>query len=78
MTIVVNFVSGCGAGKSLMSALTFAELKMKHLNVELVQEFAKQLVWENRIDELDNQFLVTKTQYKMIKALQVSQKLKLS
>ena len=70
MTIVVNFVAGCGSGKSLMTALTFAELKMKHLNAELVQEYAKQLVWENRLDELDNQFQVTKTQYKMIKALQ--------
>ena len=70
MTIVINFVSGCGAGKSLMTALTFAELKMMHLNAELVQEYAKQLVWENRLDELDNQFHVTKTQYKMIKALQ--------
>lgn len=70
MTIVVNFVAGCGAGKSVMSALTFVELKMMHLNAELVQEYAKQLVWENRLDELDNQFQVTKTQYNMIKALQ--------
>lgn len=70
MTIVVNFVAGCGAGKSVMSALTFVELKMMHLNVELVQEYAKQLVWQNKMDELDNQFNVTKTQYKMIKALQ--------
>ena len=70
MTIVINFVSACGAGKSLMSALTFAELKMMHLNAELVQEYAKQLVWENKIEELDNQFHVTKTQYNMIKALQ--------
>lgn len=70
MTIVVNFVAGCGAGKSLMTALTFSELKMMHLNVELVQEYAKQLVWQNRLDELDNQFSVTKNQYNMIKALQ--------
>lgn len=70
MTIVVNFISGCGCGKSLSAALTFAELKMKHLNVELVQEYAKILVWQNRLDELDNQYQVTTEQYKMIKALQ--------
>ena len=70
MTIVINFVAGCGSGKSLMTALTFAELKMMHLNSELVQEYAKQLVWQNKMDVLDNQYQVTMEQYKMIKALQ--------
>ena len=69
MTIVVNFIAGCGAGKSLISALTFAELKMMHLNSELVQEYAKILVWQNRFDELNNQYSVTTEQYHMIKAL---------
>jgi hypothetical protein len=36
MTKVINFISGPGAGKSLMSALTFAELKMNHYKTEYV------------------------------------------
>ena len=55
MTIIINFISGAGAGKSLMSALTFSELKMCHYNAELVQEYAKNLVWQEKFDELNNQ-----------------------
>lgn len=68
-TKVVNFVSGAGCGKSLMAALTFAELKMKHLKVEYVQEYAKTLVWQKRFDELNNQYYVSTKQYNMIKAV---------
>ena len=70
MTITINFISGAGAGKSLMAALTFSELKMMHFNVELVQEYAKNLVWQKQFDELNNQYHVTTQQYKMIKPLQ--------
>ena len=66
---VINFISGAGVGKSLMSALTFAELKMQHLKAEYVQEYAKTLVWQKRFDELDNQYQVSMEQYKMIKAV---------
>ena len=45
MSIIVNFISGPGCGKSLMSVLCYAELKMKHLKVEYVPEYAKGLVW---------------------------------
>jgi AAA domain len=68
-TIVINFISGAGCGKSLMAALTFAELKMKHLKAEYVQEYAKTLVWQKRFDELDNQYHVSTQQYNMIKAV---------
>lgn len=68
-TKVVNFVAGPSAGKSLCSALIFAELKMNHYSAELVQEYAKQLVWQNRLDELDNQYQVSLEQYKMINAV---------
>jgi hypothetical protein len=69
VTKVVNFISGAGAGKSLMSALTFAEIKMNHFKAEYVQEYAKMLIWQNRLEELDNQYQVSMEQYKMIKAL---------
>jgi len=68
-TKVVNFVSGAGAGKSLMSAMTFAELKMRHIKAEYVQEYAKTLVWQKRFDELDNQYQVSMEQYRMIKSV---------
>jgi hypothetical protein len=68
-TKVINFVSGPSCGKSLCSALIFAELKMRHLSCELVQEYAKQLVWQDRLDELDNQYQVSMEQYKMINAV---------
>ena len=35
------------SGKSTMSALIFAKLKLKGKNAELVQEFAKTLVWKS-------------------------------
>jgi hypothetical protein len=68
-TKVINFVGGSGVGKSLMSALTFAELKLRHLKAEYVQEYAKTLVWSKRFDELDNQYQVSTEQYRMIKAV---------
>lgn len=68
-TKVVNFVSGPSSGKSLSSSLIFGELKMLHKTSELVQEYAKQLVWQDRIDELNNQYQVSYEQYKMIKAV---------
>jgi hypothetical protein len=68
-TTVINFVGGSGCGKSLMAALTFAELKMRHLKAEYIQEYAKTLVWQKRFDELDNQYQVSTEQYRMIKAV---------
>lgn len=45
---VINFFGGPGAGKSTMSTLTFAELKLKGYNSELIQEYAKDATWEKR------------------------------
>ena len=68
-TKVINFISGAGVGKSLMAALTFAELKMMHITTEYVQEYAKTLVWQKRFEELNNQYQVTTEQYNMIKSV---------
>lgn len=67
---VVNFIGAPSVGKSLITALTFAELKCMHKSAELVQEYAKQLVWQERFEELNNQWFVSNSQYKMLKALQ--------
>lgn len=68
-TKIINLVGSPSSGKSLIAALLFTELKMMHKRTEYVQEYAKTLVWQNRLDELANQYNVTMEQYKMIKAV---------
>lgn len=48
MTLVVNLYGGPGTGKSTTAALTFGKLKERGVNAELVTEFAKDVVWEDR------------------------------
>lgn len=45
-TIIVNLFAGPGAGKSTLAAAIFANLKWADVDVELVREFAKDIVWE--------------------------------
>lgn len=68
-TKIINLVGSPSSGKSLIAALLFAELKMMHKRTEYVQEYAKTLVWQNRLDELANQYNVTMEQYKMINSV---------
>ena len=53
--IVVNLFAGPGAGKSTTAADVFARLKRNQLKVELVAEFAKDLVWEGATRNLADQ-----------------------
>lgn len=48
MTLIVNFYGGPGAGKSTLAAGTFAALKNKGVNCELVFEYVKSWAWEKR------------------------------
>ncbi len=68
-TKVVNFISGPSVGKSLMSSLVYAELKMLHKSVEIVPEVAKWLIYRGELEKLNDQYYVSSEQYKMIKAL---------
>jgi hypothetical protein len=52
MTKIINFLAGPGAGKSTVSAGLFYKLKLANYNVEYVQEFAKDLTWEDRQNTL--------------------------
>ena len=64
--IVINLFAGPGTGKSTSCAQIFAELKQKHVNCEMVREFAKDKVWENSIDVLNDQiYIFGKQQHKM-------------
>lgn len=45
-TLYVNLYGGPGTGKSTTAALTFGRLKVNGTNAELVQEYAKDRVWQ--------------------------------
>jgi len=54
--IVVNLFGGPSVGKSTVSAGVFSLLKLHNINTELVTEFAKDLVWEERFHTFKNQY----------------------
>ncbi len=58
----INLFAGPGAGKSTTAAGLFNKMKLEKLEVELVTEFAKQLVWQRRHPELQDQMYVTANQ----------------
>lgn len=53
--IVIDLYSGPGAGKSTNAAALFALMKRKYYNVELVREYAKELVYEKDWNRLSQQ-----------------------
>ena len=55
MTLVLNFYGGPGSGKSTLAAGTFAEVKWKGIEAELVTEYAKDKVWEEHYAVLEYQ-----------------------
>lgn len=63
LTRVLNFFAGPGAGKSTTTAQLFADMKKQNMNVELVTEYAKDLVWEDRMNVLlEDQLYITAKQ----------------
>ena len=69
-TTYINLFGGPGVGKSTLAAELFYKKKRQGDNVEIVTEFAKDLVWENRTSTLANQPYVTCKQYRNLKRLQ--------
>jgi nicotinamide riboside kinase len=57
-TIVINLLSGPGAGKSTIAASVFSELKWRGVEAELVTEYAKDKVWEEATKILENQLYI--------------------
>ena len=55
---VINLFAGPGCGKSTTAAALFALLKRRGLNVEMITEFAKDLVWTERNKELGDQIYI--------------------
>lgn len=58
MCVVVNLWGAPGCGKSTTMARLFSELKVQGYNVEMVSEFAKDLVYENRMDTMKDELYI--------------------
>lgn len=72
--IVINLFAGPSSGKSTTSAFLFYYLKSKNKNVELVREYAKDVVYEGSYHKLQNQIYVTAKQYKRLKDIEQNKK----
>lgn len=68
-TRIVNFFGSPGTGKTTMAAETFAEMKKRGLSCELVTEFAKMAVWENRMDAMKNEIYLFAKKHHSIQVL---------
>ncbi len=62
-TKVINFFAPPGSGKSTTAAGTFFKMKLLGFSVELVTEFAKDMVWSRRYNEMANQSYITAKQF---------------
>ena len=75
--IVVNMFAGPGAGKSTTAAALFTLLKLHQgIECELVPEYAKDLVWEERAHTFMNQHYIFSKQHHRI--WRVSQKVEIT
>lgn len=70
MTKVINFYGGPGSGKSTSATGLFYLMKSNNLKVELVTEYAKELIYEDRLDDsIDTQLEINKVQNNRLKRL---------
>jgi hypothetical protein len=66
MTLLINLFGGPGTGKSTTAAGVFHQLKLQGINCEMALEYAKDKVWEDSAQVLDNQLYVFGKQYHRI------------
>ena len=57
-TLIVNLIGGPGIGKSTLTAAIFARLKDAGVDCEMVSEFAKELVWEQRNETIKDELYI--------------------
>jgi nicotinamide riboside kinase len=57
-TLVVNLIASPSSGKSTLMADIFAKLKWQNIDCEMVSEFAKELVWENRQETFKDELYI--------------------
>ena len=61
--LVINLFGGPGCGKSTTMARLFADLKTRGYNVEMVSEFAKDLVYEQRQETMKDELYIFAKQH---------------
>lgn len=66
---VINLWAGPGAGKSTTAAGLFYLMKLEGFNVELVTEYAKDLVWEKHDNMFSDQLFITANQNRRLSRL---------
>ena len=66
---IINLFSGPGSGKSTTAAGLFYHMKCAGVEVELVQEYAKDMVWEGRHNILEDQIYIFAKQQRRIARL---------
>lgn len=64
---VINIYGGPGCGKSVVASELFSKMKKRNYKVELVTEFAKELVYQHRINY--DQLIILGEQYRRIQDL---------
>jgi len=69
MTKVINLFGGPGTGKSTTAAGLFAKMKLEHLEVEFVTEYAKDMTWEKRYNVLGDQLYMLAKQNRRLQRL---------
>jgi hypothetical protein len=57
---VINLIGPPGAGKSTTAAGLFSLMKLRGLKTELVTEYAKDLVYEKRLSNIDQNYIFAK------------------
>ena len=67
-TIVINLIGSPGTGKSTLASELFSKMKWKGHDVELVSEYAKELVWEERHETFKNEiYLFAKQHHRLFR-----------
>lgn len=69
MTKIINLYGGPGSGKSTTAADLFQIMKKRNHKVELVTEYAKDMVYEDRHNILEDQVYVFAKQHRRISRL---------
>ena len=72
-TIIINAFAGPGAGKTTSCLEVCEKLKKAGYVAEYVQEYAKELVWDNNLEllngSMENQFAILQEQFKRVDRL---------
>ena len=67
-TTVINLIGAPGTGKSTLASELFALMKWQGYDVEIVSEYAKELVWEERTETFKNElYLFAKQHHRMFR-----------